>query len=174
MQNAITVSGNLTADPELRSIGDGAVPRARMRIAVNRRIYDKERSGWQDRHDGYFTVIAWRDLARHAMTSLRKGDRVVVTGRLSHRLYDVTTDGTTETRQVTEIEADDLGGSLKFYAWSRYEARVREATPQATATEATTGATTEVASKAADEAVSAAAGGDAGDDTDDGVVTPAA
>lgn len=133
--NTITVSGNLTADPELRRTA-ADIPFARLRMAVNRRIFVAERQDWEDRHDGYFNVVAWRDLARHVVASLRKGDRVVVSGRLSRRPYEaVGSDGAVETRHSVEIEADDIGGSLRWYGWQRQTARPLKAVEQDEASE---------------------------------------
>ena len=54
---------------------------------------------------------AWRDQAEHLADSLAKGDRVMVTGRLRQRSWE-TPEG--EKRSVAEIEADEVGASLKF------------------------------------------------------------
>jgi single stranded DNA-binding protein len=53
----------------------------------------------------------WRDQAEHAAESLGKGDRVMVTGRLRQRSWE-TPEG--EKRSVTELEADEVGASLKW------------------------------------------------------------
>lgn len=117
--NTITVSGNLTGDPEVRKTG-GDVPFTTFRMAVNRRVFVAETGTWEDRNDGFFKVVAWRELARHTAACLEKGDRVVVTGRLSRRPYEVQVDGgETETRYSVEIEADDIGGSMRWYQWRR-------------------------------------------------------
>lgn len=121
--NTITVSGNLTADPELRRTSS-EVPYAKMRVAVSHRVLNPETKQWEDRQDGFFNVTAWRDLAVHARTSLQKGDRVTVTGRMLRRPYEADIgDGKTETRHAHEIEADDMGPSLRWRAWTRLEPR---------------------------------------------------
>lgn len=121
--NTITVSGNLTADPDLRRTSS-EIPYAKMRVAVSHRVLNPETKEWEDRQDGFFTVTAWRDLAVHARTSLQKGDRVTVTGRMLRRSYEADIgDGKTETRYAHEIEADDLGPSLRWRAWTRLEPR---------------------------------------------------
>ena len=123
MTNTITVSGNLTADPELRRTG-AEVPFARMRVAVSRRTQNADTKEWEDRQDGFFNVTAWRDLGQHAATALRKGDRVTVTGRMMRRPYEADLgEGKTETRYTHEIEAEDLGPSLRWQAWTRLEPR---------------------------------------------------
>ena len=53
----------------------------------------------------------WRGQAEHLADSLAKGDRVMVTGRLRQRSWE-TPEG--EKRSVAEIEADEVGASLKF------------------------------------------------------------
>jgi single-strand DNA-binding protein len=53
----------------------------------------------------------WRGQAEHLADSLAKGDRVMVTGRLRQRSWE-TPEG--EKRSVTEVEADEVGASLKW------------------------------------------------------------
>ena len=53
----------------------------------------------------------WRGQAEHLADSLAKGDRVMVTGRLRQRSWE-TPEG--EKRSVTELEADEVGASLKW------------------------------------------------------------
>jgi single-strand DNA-binding protein len=53
----------------------------------------------------------WRGQAERLADSLSKGDRVMVTGRLRQRSWE-TPEG--EKRSVAEIEADEVGASLKF------------------------------------------------------------
>jgi single-strand DNA-binding protein len=56
-------------------------------------------------------VNVWRGQAEHLADSLAKGDRVMVTGRLRQRSWE-TPEG--DKRSVTEIEADEVGASLKW------------------------------------------------------------
>jgi single-strand DNA-binding protein len=59
----------------------------------------------------FFKVNVWRDQAEHLADSLGKDDRVMVTGRLRQRSWE-TPDG--DKRSVTELEADEVGASLKW------------------------------------------------------------
>lgn len=111
-ENLITLTGNLTDDPDLRFTPSG-VPVATCRMAVNRRKRNPQTNEWEDALDGYFNVNIWREYAENVAESLKRGARVVVTGRLISRSYE-TKDG--ETRWVTEIEADEICPSLK---WAR-------------------------------------------------------
>ena len=56
-------------------------------------------------------VNVWRGQAEHLAESLSKGDRVMVTGRLCQRSWE-TPEG--DKRSVTELEADEVGASLKW------------------------------------------------------------
>ncbi|MGH2738557.1 MAG: single-stranded DNA-binding protein, partial [Actinomycetota bacterium] len=83
---------------------------ANVRVAVNRRIPDGA-GGWKDAETSFFRVNAWRTLAENAAESLTRGTRVVVTGRLRSRSWE-NQEG--ETRSAVEIEADEIGPSLRW------------------------------------------------------------
>jgi single-strand DNA-binding protein len=109
-ENTITIVGNLADDPELRYTPQGAAV-ANMRVAVNRRRFNRETNGWDEELDGFFTVNIWRDHAENIAESLKRGQRVVVIGRLRSRSYE---DKEGQTRWVTEIEADEVCPSLRW------------------------------------------------------------
>src|SRR5215469_11657758 len=106
----ITVAGNLTAEPDLRYTPTG-VAVASFTVAASRRVYDSDAGQWKDGDTLFLRCSVWRELAEHAAESLDKGMRVVVTGRLRQREYE-TTDG--EKRTVYEVDADDVGPSLRW------------------------------------------------------------
>jgi single-strand DNA-binding protein len=66
---------------------------------------------WRDRETSFLRVNVWRGQAEHLADSLAKGDRVMVTGRLRQRSWE-TPEG--DKRSVTEVEADEVGASLKW------------------------------------------------------------
>jgi len=107
--NQIIIVGNLTDDPELRYTPNGAAV-VKFRVAVNRRFKD-EAGNWKDGETSYFTVNAWRTLAENVAETLSRGTRVVVAGRLQMRSWE-TQEG--DKRTVVEIEADEIGPSLKW------------------------------------------------------------
>jgi single-strand DNA-binding protein len=86
----VTITGNLTDDPDLRFTPNGN-PVANFRLAMTARIKDGE--GWRDGDTSYFRINAWRQLAEHVAESLAKGDRAVVIGRLNSRSWE-TPEGT--------------------------------------------------------------------------------
>ena len=106
----LTITGNLTGDPELRFTATGMAVVA-FTVAASRRVYDQTAGQWQDGDTLFLRCSAWRDLADHAAESLRKGTRVIVTGRLKQRQYE-TPEG--DERTVYEVDADDVGPSLKW------------------------------------------------------------
>ena len=109
MSNAITITGNLTREPEIRYTKEGQAT-AQLGVAVNRRWQDRTTQEWQEA-TAFFDVVCWRDLAENVALSLSKGMRVIVTGRLDQRSWE-TEDG--EHRSKVEITADEIGPSLLF------------------------------------------------------------
>jgi single-strand DNA-binding protein len=109
--NSVTLVGNLTKDPELRFTTGGRGV-ASFGLAVSRRY--QVNNEWQEQ-TSFFNVVAWGTLGENAAASLGKGTRVVVTGRLEQRQYE-TKEG--EKRSVVEINADEIGPSLR---WARAE-----------------------------------------------------
>lgn len=108
-ETPITLAGNLAADPDLRFTPNGN-PVAELRLAVTPRRREPDGT-WVDGDTSWYRVTCWRQLAEHAADTLAKGARVLVTGRLRIRQFE-TEDG--RRGQVAEVEADDLGPSLKF------------------------------------------------------------
>ena len=107
--NSVTLVGNLTDDPELRFTPQG-VAVANFRVAVNQRFKDAQ-GNWQDGETSYFRVNCWRQLAENVAETLTRGARAVITGRLKYREWE-TQEG--DKRSVVEIEAEEIGPSLKF------------------------------------------------------------
>ena len=105
----LTVVGNLTADPELRFTPSGAAV-ANFTVASTPRTYDKASGEWKDGEALFLRCNAWRQLAENIAESLTKGAKVIVQGRLKQRSFE-TREG--EKRTVIELEADDIGPSLR-------------------------------------------------------------
>ena len=106
--NQVTLVGNLTDDPELRFTPNGAAV-ANFRLAVTPRV--REGDSWKDGETSFFRINVWRQMAENVAETLTKGARCIVVGRLRTRSWE-TQEG--EKRSVTEIEADEVGPSLKF------------------------------------------------------------
>jgi single-strand DNA-binding protein len=108
--NQVTLTGNLTDDPELRFTPNG-VAVANFRLAVDQRVWDTD--GWKDGESSYFRVNVWRDQAEHVSRSLHKGARCVVVGRLRSHSWE-TPEG--QRRSAVEVHAEEVGMSLRFAA----------------------------------------------------------
>jgi single-strand DNA-binding protein len=108
MSERVTLVGNLTADPELRFTPSG-LQVANLRLAVTPRI--REGDQWKDGETSFHTVTVWRDQAEHAAETLAKGARVIVVGRPKERTW---TDQDGTTHQVTEVDAEEVGPSLRW------------------------------------------------------------
>jgi single-strand DNA-binding protein len=108
MDTYVTVQGNLTADPVGRTTATGATV-VRLRVASNARRYDRESGEFRDADPMYIGVSCWRNLGINALASLRKGDSVVVFGKLLFRTYD-DANGNRQSRH--EIDAVAVGPDL--------------------------------------------------------------
>jgi single-strand DNA-binding protein len=106
--NQVTLTGNLTDDPELRFTPNG-VAVANFRLAVDQRVWDAD--GWKDGDSSYFRVSVWRGQAEHVSRSLHKGARCVVVGRLRSHSWE-TPEG--QRRSAVEVDAEEVGMSLRF------------------------------------------------------------
>lgn len=108
-ETVITIVGNLTADPEIRTTGSGASV-ASFTIASTPRTWNRTNQ-FEDGQALFMRCSAWRDLATHCAQSLAKGMRVIAQGRLQQRSYQAQ-DGSNRT--VIELQVDEIGPSLRY------------------------------------------------------------
>lgn len=109
-ETVITIIGNLTADPELRTTSAGAQA-ASFTIASTPRSWNRSTNQFEDGQALFMRCAAWRDLASHCAQSLHKGMRVIAQGRLQQRSYQAQ-DGSNRT--VIELQVDEIGPSLRY------------------------------------------------------------
>lgn len=105
-----TITGNLTADPELRFTPSG-VPVANFTIASTPRILDRQSNEWKDGETLFIRCTVWRETAEYIAESLTKGSRVIAEGTLKSRRFE-TKDG--ENRTTIELDVEEIGASLKY------------------------------------------------------------
>jgi single-strand DNA-binding protein len=106
--NRVVLTGNLTRDPELRSLPSGTAV-CNLRLASNSRRKESSTGEWVDKAN-YFNVIVWGAQAESCARFLVKGRAVAIDGRLDWREFE-TGDG--QKRQTVEIVAEHvqfLGG----------------------------------------------------------------
>lgn len=108
-ETVITVVGNLTADPELRWTNNG-VALANFSVASTPRIFDRKTNEWRDGDALFLRCTVWREVAENVANTLTKGTRVIVTGSLRQRNYEV--EG--QRRTSYELDVDEIGPSLRY------------------------------------------------------------
>ena len=84
-ETLVTLQGWVGADVKVREAGDARV--AHIRVACTPRRYQRKSEEWVDGDTQWYTVNAWRALADNCEQSLRRGDPVVVHGRLNAQTW---------------------------------------------------------------------------------------
>lgn len=107
MSDTYSVSGLVATTPRHLVTQDG-LPITSFRLAASVKKFDREKNRWVDAETNWFTVTSFRQLAINTATSISKGDRVVVMGRLRVRDWD---NGERAGTSV-EIEAENIGHDL--------------------------------------------------------------
>lgn len=120
--SSVTLTGNLTSDPEVRYT-EGGSGRATFGIAVDRSYKPEGSDEWKN-EASFFNVVVWEPLASEAARVLNKGTKVTVTGRLVQRSYEK--DG--EKKSLIEVVASEIGVSIRSI--ESMERRVRSANGQ--------------------------------------------
>lgn len=105
----LTITGNLTADPELRFTPNGAAV-ASFTIASTPRTFDRQANEWKDGDALFVRCSAWRDLGENVAESLGKGMAVVATGYLKARNYQ---DREGNNRTAWELDVQNIGPDLR-------------------------------------------------------------
>jgi single-strand DNA-binding protein len=109
----LMMRGNLVADPRQTATANG-LKVTKFRIASNGRRFDQTSREYVDTDPCFMNVTCWRQLGDNVMQSLRKGDTVLVHGRLRFSEYDDSTNGGGR-KQSYEIDANSVGPDLSRY-----------------------------------------------------------
>ena len=109
MTDTITVTGVVGSDPRLHVTTQGLVITS-FRLASTRRYFDRAKGTWEDGETNWYTVSGFRQLAHNTAASVRRGERVVVHGRLRLRAWE----NGEKSGTAIEIEAESIGHAL---AW---------------------------------------------------------
>lgn len=108
MSSPITLTGRLAKDPELRFAATGNAV-ASFTVVTSGRKFDKDTNKWVDIDVTYWNVSAFKQMAENVVESMRKGDRIIVTGKMKSRKYE---DKEGNNRTVWEVAADHVGVDL--------------------------------------------------------------
>ncbi len=138
-ESMVTFQGWLGGDVRTRSAGGATV--AFFRVGSTPRRFNRSSQTWVNGTTQWYTVNAWRALGEHCAASLRRGDPVVVHGRLSHSTW-VNSQGV----EVTSLEVDALwvGHDLNRgrSAFTKTERRVEQGGQESPSPEAGEGVAT--------------------------------
>lgn len=119
MNNYSTMTGNLTADPDLKYFDSGSV-KITFSIACTRTW--KGADGEKQEQTSFIDVTAWRFLAEDVARVIQKGSRVTVSGRIEQQSWDDKESGTKRSKII--IVADEIAVSVSQI--ESYERRKRE------------------------------------------------
>lgn len=109
MSEQISVTGLVATTPRHLITQDG-LPITSFRLASSSRRFDRAQNKWVDGETNWFTVTSFRQLAINASTSINKGERVLVVGKIRVRDWD---NGERNGTSV-EIDADALGHDITW------------------------------------------------------------
>ena len=104
----IDLAGFVASEPSFKRLATGTST-AKLRVAYTERRLNRETGEWGDGPTSFVTVLCWRTLADNVAVCLRKGEPVLVRGRLRVREYEGK-DGSRGTE--TEIDASSIGHDL--------------------------------------------------------------
>jgi single-strand DNA-binding protein len=99
--NKVILIGNVGNDPEVKYVKED-VPVARFRLATNESY--KNKNGEKVTNTEWHNIVVWRGLAKVVENYVKKGSKLYIEGKLTHRQYEK--DG--ETKYFTEILCRDL------------------------------------------------------------------
>lgn len=107
---SVTLFGFVATEPRIRVVKDG-IPVAKMRIGSSVRKLDQETGEWRNGETSFYSVSCWRSLANNVATCLRKGQPVIIAGKLRTDHYE---DRAGRQRSEVEVEAETIGFDLRW------------------------------------------------------------
>jgi len=107
VSDIITLTGIVGTEPRAVTTAEGLAI-ASFRLASTQRRFDKSQEKWIDGETNWYSITTFRQLATNSAVSVKKGERVLVTGRLRIREWE--SGGKSGTN--IDIEADSLGHDL--------------------------------------------------------------
>jgi single-strand DNA-binding protein len=109
MSDTITITG-LVATPPRHILTSEGLSITSFRLASTQRRFDRSQERWIDGETNWYTITSFRQLALNCSTSVEKGQRVLVTGRLRIREWD----NGERVGTTIEVEADSIGHDLMW------------------------------------------------------------
>jgi len=109
MTDTITLTGLVATEPKNIFTAEGLAITS-FPLASTQRRFDRANQRWIDGDTNWYTVTTFRQLAMNVSTSIKKGERAIVTGRLRIKEWD---NGEKQGTNI-DVEADAVGHDL---AW---------------------------------------------------------
>ncbi len=101
--NKVMLIGNIVSDPEARTIPSGQNV-AKFRLATNRR-WKNQSTGEMQEESQFHNIVAWGKLSDIITQYTKKGQKIYIEGRLTHRSYE---DQQGQKKYWTEVVADNM------------------------------------------------------------------
>jgi single-strand DNA-binding protein len=109
VSDIITITGIVGTEPRAVTTAEGLAITS-FRLASTQRRFDKGQEKWVDGETNWYSITTFRQLATNAAVSVKKGERILVTGRLRIREWENADKSGTN----IDIEADALGHDLSW------------------------------------------------------------
>lgn len=109
MSDIVTLTGIVGTEPRALTTAEGLAITS-FRLASTQRRFDKSQEKWVDGETNWYSITTFRQLATNAAVSVKKGERILVTGRLRIREWE--SGGKAGTN--IDIEAEALGHDLSW------------------------------------------------------------
>ena len=110
-----TITGNVTADPQINHTNNGKAV-TNVNVAVNHRVKDQQ-GNWQDGAATFVSGTVWEDMALNVCESLQKGNEVAMTGWMYTESFQ-RQDGTTGS--ALKMRVEHIGPTLRW-GTTRYQ-----------------------------------------------------
>lgn len=105
----VTIAGNLTTDPQERKTNDGRTVVGFTVAVTSRKLVAGE---WTNGDPSFYRVTVWDEQSANVVSTLHSGDRVLVYGKLRVKTFTIKENN--EQRMVAEIDADEIGPTLRW------------------------------------------------------------
>ncbi|WP_345764368.1 single-stranded DNA-binding protein [Diaminobutyricibacter sp. McL0608] len=109
MNDSLSTRGVVATVPNHIVTSEG-LPITSFRLASSQRKFNRSTQTWENGDTNWFTVTAFRQLATNIAACVSKGDRIVVSGRLSVRDWE----SGDRSGTVVEVDADAVGHDLTW------------------------------------------------------------
>lgn len=102
-ETPITIVGNAVEDASLRFTPSGAAV-ANLRVASNPRKFNRQTNEFEDGEPLFLAVSCWRQHAENVAETVKRGDRVIVTGHLVQKQFEAKDGGKRSSYEIADAE----------------------------------------------------------------------